>query len=94
MWDELRAISSTNFRFQQKTSEYSYAQTLARHLQLYPDRHSLSAGYLLDELDPELTRRFLGYLSEEENCLIFHTSKANEGRHECKVRVWNKGEEQ
>lgn len=35
MWDEVRAMASVSFRFQQKSSEYSYASDLARRLQLY-----------------------------------------------------------
>lgn len=35
MWDEVRAMASVSFRFQQKQPEYSYASELARRLQLY-----------------------------------------------------------
>lgn len=35
MWDEVRAMASVSFRYQQRTSEYSYASDLARRLQLY-----------------------------------------------------------
>ncbi len=35
MWDEVRAMASVSFRFQQKKSEYAYASELARRLQLY-----------------------------------------------------------
>jgi len=40
IWDELRVISSTSFRFQQKAQEYSYAPDLARRLQHYQDEHT------------------------------------------------------
>ena len=79
MWDEYRAISSTNFRFQQKSSEYSHATDLARRLQLYEEKHVLSAGYLYEELDfAEAVPLFLGRLVKEENALVFLTCKENQ----------------
>jgi hypothetical protein len=74
MWDEVRAVASIGFRFQQKTSEYSYAADLSRRLQLYQDQHALSGGHLLDGLDTEALAQYLGYLSED-NMLVFHIWK-------------------
>jgi secreted Zn-dependent insulinase-like peptidase len=54
MWDEVRAVSATKFRFQQKASAYSYATDMAAHLHLYEDEHVLSAGQLFDPMDMAL----------------------------------------
>ena len=77
IWGELRVISSTSFRFQQKAQEYSYASDLARRLQHYQVKHILSGGHLFDGLDLAALEECLAGMTEEK-ALIFLICKEND----------------
>ena len=62
LWNEIKTASAIDFRYRAKATAYELAPQLAANMLKYPPNHIISAGWLLDDLNIELFRDFVGRL--------------------------------
>ena len=73
-YDELAAITETDFRFIRRTEPLAYVRDLSRDLHLYPSRDVVRAPHIMDDYSPEEIRAVLSALVPE-NMLVTIVAK-------------------
>ena len=61
-FDEAHRLSELRFRYAEKAEPSSLVRSLSNNLHLLPPEELLRGHYLLDEFDPELIEKYLGYM--------------------------------
>jgi len=72
-WQEIRAVSSLEFQFQEKATAYELAPFIARQMVQYPLECVLSEGWLLDDIDLHSVRRFLGQIEASLGVVVLRS---------------------
>lgn len=65
VWNEIKASGSLNFKFREQATAYELAPFIAANMLTYPPNHIISAGYLLDDIDISLFRKYVSKLQPE-----------------------------
>ncbi|MGV3590130.1 MAG: insulinase family protein, partial [Gammaproteobacteria bacterium] len=78
IYDELRVMAELAFRYQEEGSPVSYASSMARRLQEYPQQELITAAYTYQDFAPELLERVFDEL-RPDNVLVTLTSRTVEG---------------
>ena len=77
LFNEQRQLSDIAFQFQEESEPIHYVRSLASSLHKYPSVDVLRGPYVMENYDPLLINRFLGYLSPD-NVLITVIAKGLE----------------
>lgn len=77
LFGEQRQLSDIAFQFQEEAEPIHYVQSLASSLHEYPSTDVLRGPYVMENYDPVLINRFLGYLTPN-NVLITVIAKGLE----------------
>lgn len=78
IYDELRVMAELAFRYQEEGSAVSYASSMARRLQEYPQEELITAAYTYQDFAPELLEQVFDEL-RPGNVLVTLTSRTVEG---------------
>ena len=65
VWNEIKASGSLNFKYREQATAYELAPFIASNMLTYPPNHIISAGYLLDDIDISLFRKYVSKLQPE-----------------------------
>lgn len=83
VFDELKRIGEISFQFMQKGKAASVAQKYAGKMHYFEDSNVeklLSAAYLHEAFDKEMTQKISEILTDPNNCYIQMKSKSFEGK--------------
>ncbi|CAH2063830.1 unnamed protein product [Thlaspi arvense] len=86
IFDEISAVSESNFHYQSKTHPISYATGISPKMKTYPTKHWLVRSSLPSKFNPALVQKVLDELSPS-NVRIFWESNKFEGKTD-KVEPW------
>ncbi|KAI8809513.1 Metalloenzyme, LuxS/M16 peptidase-like protein [Cladochytrium replicatum] len=92
IFDETQALSVMHFRFSEKSNPASYVSRMASLMQRYdkaPPKDVLSAGYVVEEYDPESIKKYLDIL-RPDNFRVFLVSPSVAQRRSDPDGPWEK----
>ncbi|AOT10518.1 insulinase family protein [Pseudoalteromonas luteoviolacea] len=73
-FNEIKTSLSNQFRFLEKSDEFSYVSTLAANMQDYPLTHAVNASYHFAKFDPDAVNEVLEQLTSK-NIRVWYISK-------------------